>query len=193
LYLLGYNNKYYCKQCFAKKAENWPKPWLSNDPEARRQFEEGHKWETVVYERLKADLDPIPVSLTPKSIRSHVSERSKYRNEEDIDIAGHRVEVHARKYAFTNIGDHPRELEIMTPAKKVARWGDRRPMCFIIISKVTGAMIVASVQKTQKDWKRWSQKDPLRAPEGEDVYGCPVSLMTNYDDFVTTLREKMAR
>jgi len=25
LYLLGYNDKYYCHDCFSKKAQNWPK------------------------------------------------------------------------------------------------------------------------------------------------------------------------
>jgi hypothetical protein len=190
LYALAADGKYYCRSCFEKGRPGW----LQNESGFRGELDEGHKWETIVYARLKADLEPhgIPVTLTPKSVRANVSQRHKYRQEEDINIGGFRVEVHARKYAFTGKEDHPREREIMTPVKKVARWGDRKPMCFIIVSKATGAMIVASVQKTHKDWQRWMQPDPGRGYT-EEVYGCPVSLMTNYDDFIATIKERMVK
>jgi hypothetical protein len=49
-----------------------------------------------------------------------------------------------------------------------------------------------TVQKTQKDWQRWMQTDPGRGYT-EEVYGCPVSLMTNYDDFIATIKERMVK
>lgn len=140
-------------------------PHFANDTFVR-ELSLGHLWQRHVANFLR--LQGLDVTCSPLSVRPSYEERHGY-SDCDMEVCGALVEVKSRRLRFTGLHDLPASC-LPLFVDEVPNFGkkDPAPSAYIIVSTVTGAMIVAPVAPTR--W--WSSRS---TPMAASAAGSPTA------------------
>jgi len=143
-----------------------------------RMLADGLSWQEVVRDRLIADGIPCK---TDTKIYAHAP-----KDDGDLDVGGHWVEVKSLGASFTSPSDWPfREVFIDT----VEAWDikKRERLAIINISKPTGGMVVIPVGSSRPYWYVTRKYDKQREME-DDFYAVAPEHLRTYIAFLSYLR-----
>ena len=139
--------------------------WFDNDELFRQKLETGHRWARAVAERLQAE--GIDARLTPLRWRNSIDDRHRFRNEQDVvvntDEGQYVIEVKSRDLDFD---EEPSSYPYDTAyVDTVSGWDqkDREPTAVVLVSQLTGGMLVVPVRKTRAHWRKVRNFDRRRS------------------------------
>jgi hypothetical protein len=157
-------------------------PWNLNDELFREQIAIGRKWEAYIAHQLI--LSGLEVFVPRLAIRSHVSERKKYRDVRDMVVEGRDVEIKSRKEDFSRPSDFPYDSMFVDTREKIESKGP--PFAFLVVSQMSGC-ILAIPGKTRSKWVIRAGFDRTRKIN-EEWLACPIKLVRSFDEFIVFLK-----
>jgi hypothetical protein len=138
--------------------------WFADTPLFVSQLRTGHEFAEVVAQRLRGR--GIAVRVTPMEIRSDIEDRHRFADEHDLTVGRHRklwIDVKSRNLRFTGVADYPYPTALVDT---LSGWRakTRKPAAVVIVSQVTGAMVVVP-RSTEPSWTVHQRSDRLRGIE----------------------------
>ncbi len=143
---------------------------VKSDEQFRADFEAGRMWETRVCRVLNER--GIPARLTPKTYRRTYRDRGAHRDAGDIVLGDGRVlDVKSKRVRFTRDPDSwPAGEELWLGQPHHWDAADPRPLAFVLVSQLTGAMLVVpgytarSWTRAERSWRPGTRQPTLIAP-----------------------------
>lgn len=157
--------------------------WSENDELFFRELRVGHEWQ-----RLPAvffALHNFSIEMPALSIRESIDQASTWKDQVDLVVEGHPIEIKSRNESFTSPESFPYETIIVDTvsgydAKLV------KPLAYIMISRPTGAMLTLRAT-TPKGWSKAYRFDHVRRIHDE-FYLCDRDKIQTLDCLVKFLR-----
>jgi hypothetical protein len=115
-----------------------PVPWTEDDAGARAKFAQGHAWQRLPFEYLRAH--GFAVDMPALEVRTNYADRHRFKNQADLFVQGRRVEVKAIPARFTGPHDWPFGAVFVDEVKKFDS-KDPKPVAYIMVSQETGGMV----------------------------------------------------
>jgi hypothetical protein len=160
--------------------------WFDNDQLFFAQATIGHQFAERVAERLRRS--GCEATANPLQFRDKVSERWRFRTEQDVLVAAPRkavVEVKSRDLSFTGPEDYPYATAIVDT---VGGWEVKEPPpnAVVLVSQRTGGMAVVRTS-TSSTWTTVRRRDHIRQID-DLFYEVERKSLTTFDEFVAWLR-----
>jgi hypothetical protein len=161
--------------------------WFENDTLFRQELELGHQWTERIASHLVGEgLD----AIAPEMVwRQSIEDRKNFADEQDIIVRREDIliESKSRRLHFT---DDPESFPYTTAmVDTVSGWDQKatKPRAVVIVSQMSGSMLVVPVNRTRESWGRKSAWDRVRQIEDE-WYIVDRSLLVPMSDLVAWLK-----
>jgi hypothetical protein len=166
--------------------------WFDNDELFRKELEEGHRWASLVVDRLNEQ--GVPALLTPLAWRKSIHDRSEFVDETDIVVqtsAGPLpIESKSRNLHFT---EDPTTYPYPTAfVDTVSGWDKKttKPFAVVLTSQKTQQMLVVPSRSPSLWWLTTTAYDRTRRIQ--DVwYEVPCYSLLPFQTLVDALRKRL--
>lgn len=159
--------------------------WFDDDALFVSQLRTGHEFAEYVAERMMRE--GLAVRVTPIEIRADIEDRHRFADEHDLTVGRHRelrIDVKSRNLRFTSAADYPYPTALVDT---LSGWRAkiRKPSAIVLVSQVTGAMLVIP-RSTEPHWAVRRRTDRVRNID-DSFLEVPTSLLKPLDELVTWL------
>jgi len=153
------------------------KKWMDNPELFCRELLKGYLWQLFVAERFRLcgyDVKSPPMSYQGKD------KKEEYADSKDLTVNGHVIEIKSRNYEFTSHLDFPYPT-ILIDTKAGFEAKKTKPVMFVNVCQLNGAMCALDVKKTFPQWTARRVWDRVRKV-GTMTYECEKELWESVDD-----------